>query len=112
MWPLVIACTAGVAAGLASWYRIPAQDRSETRIGVVPATVSDVHANGDDDARARTRLVSENILSYSRLKPIIDGFNLYANEGSLVSAEDRARWVRSHIDVTFEANAASVRVAF
>jgi polysaccharide chain length determinant protein (PEP-CTERM system associated) len=95
--PLVLV-TAGTLAGLRF---LPDRYRSETLILVVPQRVPEEYVRSTVTTRIEDRLqsISQQILSRSRLEPIIDDFKLYPRERGEKPMEDVVEQMRRDIGV-------------
>jgi uncharacterized protein involved in exopolysaccharide biosynthesis len=100
-WWVVAPVLLSAAATFALLQYLPNVYRSETTILVVPQRVPDSYVQSTVSARIEDRLqsISQQLLSRSRLEPIILEFNLYRARRASRPMEDVVEFMRAQIDV-------------
>jgi polysaccharide chain length determinant protein (PEP-CTERM system associated) len=98
-WMIAVPAVILALAGLALTFFVPPQYVSQTLILVEQQKVPDeiVKSVIVEDITARLASMKEQILSRSRLQPIIERFNLYGTRG--MSMDERIDTVRKDIDI-------------
>lgn len=100
---LLIACTVAVA-GIALTLRLPAVYKAEALVLVDPQKVPEkfVSSTVTEDIQDRMATINQEILSSTRLKEIIDDFNLYAKQRKTLTMEEVISMMRADIDIKLE----------
>lgn len=98
-WLIVIPAVILPILGFAITYLVPPEYVSQTLVLVMQQKVPESYVKPviSEDLNARLATMKEQILSRSRLAPIIDRFNLYANQG--LSMDDRIDKARKGIGI-------------
>jgi len=101
-WVLPLTLVAGVSLALGSTFFLPKRFTSQTLVLVDQQTVSPELVKPVVTEATNQRLASmqEQILSRSRLQPIIEKFGLYASDRDSVHMEDLVARLRAAIEVT------------
>jgi protein tyrosine kinase modulator len=101
-WVLPLTLIAGVSLALGSTFFLPKRFTSQTLVLVDQQTVSPDLVKPVITEATNQRLASmqEQILSRSRLQPIIEKFGLYASDRDSVHMEDLVAKLRAAIEVT------------
>jgi polysaccharide chain length determinant protein (PEP-CTERM system associated) len=101
-WVLPLTLIAGVSLALGSTFFLPKRFTSQTLVLVDQQTVSPDLVKPVITEATNQRLASmqEQILSRSRLQPIIEKFGLYASDRDSVHMEDLVARLRAAIEVT------------
>ncbi|HEY6127088.1 MAG TPA: Wzz/FepE/Etk N-terminal domain-containing protein [Candidatus Acidoferrum sp.] len=101
-WVLPLMIIGGVSAALVSTIFIPKKFKSETLVLVEQPNVSPdlVKPVVTEATNQRLASMQEQILSRSRLQPIIEKFGLYMSERDSVHMEDLVERLRSAIEIT------------
>jgi polysaccharide chain length determinant protein (PEP-CTERM system associated) len=101
-WVLPLTLIAGVSLALGSTFFLPKRFTSQTLVLVDQQTVSPELVKPVITEATNQRLASmqEQILSRSRLQPIIEKFGLYASDRDSVHMEDLVARLRAAIEVT------------
>ena len=101
-WILPLTVIAGVSIALGSTFFLPKRFTSQTLVLVDQQTVSPDLVKPVITEATNQRLASmqEQILSRSRLQPVIEKFGLYATERDSVHMEDLVSKLRTAIEVT------------
>jgi uncharacterized protein involved in exopolysaccharide biosynthesis len=98
---LIILPAIAIAAGVAAWtYQLPDRYRSDTLILVVPQRVPENYVRSTVTTRVEDRLqvISQQILSRTRLERIIQDLNLYPEERKTEIMEDIVERMRNDIE--------------
>jgi polysaccharide chain length determinant protein (PEP-CTERM system associated) len=101
-WVLPLTVIAGVSLALGSTFFLPKRFTSQTLVLVDQQTVSPdlVKPVVTEATNQRLASMQEQILSRSRLQPIIEKFGLYASDRDSVHMEDLVARLRAAIEVT------------
>ena len=101
-WVLPLTLIAGVSLALGSTFFLPKRFTSQTLVLVDQQTVSPdlVKPVVTEATNQRLASMQEQILSRSRLQPIIEKFGLYASDRDSVHMEDLVARLRAAIEVT------------
>jgi uncharacterized protein involved in exopolysaccharide biosynthesis len=112
-WLVLLPAVIGVAASVAVARRIAPMYRSETLIMVVPQRIPDTYVKPTVSQKPEERLssISDQILSRSRLEPIITDLNLYPELRTRGIMEDIVQRMRNDVKVLPEGKE-SVRVNY
>ena len=98
-WIIAIPAVIFPIIGFAITYLVPPEYVSQTLVLVMQQKVPESYVKPviSEDLNARLATMKEQILSRSRLAPIIERFNLYANQG--MSMDDRIDKARKGIGI-------------
>jgi protein tyrosine kinase modulator len=101
-WVLPLTVIAGISLALGSTFFLPKRFTSQTLVLVDQQTVSPdlVKPVVTEATNQRLASMQEQILSRSRLQPIIEKFGLYASDRDSVHMEDLVARLRAAIEVT------------
>jgi len=110
----------GVLGGVANYYGEPRIYRSATNVLIIPQRVPErfVEPTVTADLNERLNLITQQILSRTRLERIIQEFNLYEEERKLLIMEDVIERMRDDININVarpreeEGQVASFSVSF
>jgi polysaccharide chain length determinant protein (PEP-CTERM system associated) len=99
---ILIACfsVAGLGLGVAATQMLPKKFKSETVVLVEEPAVKIVTPVVDSDTNQRLATMQQQILSRSRLEPIIRKLSLYGDDLNRVSMDDLVLGLRKNIEVT------------
>jgi polysaccharide chain length determinant protein (PEP-CTERM system associated) len=99
----LIACLIS-AAGIAITLRLPAVYKAEALVLVDPQKVPEkfVTSTVTEDVQDRMATINQEILSSTRLKEIIDDFNLYSKQRKTQTMEEVIARMRTDIDIKLE----------
>lgn len=100
-WLIVLPCLVVAAITAAVTYTLPNQYRASTSILIIPQRVPENYVQSTVTARVDERLqvISQQILSRTRLERIIQEFDLYKNERRSLIMEDVIAMMRRDINV-------------
>jgi polysaccharide chain length determinant protein (PEP-CTERM system associated) len=98
-WMILLPAVLFTIVGLGVAHFVPPQYVSQTLVLIEQQTVPDAYVKPviSEDLNARLASMKEQILSRSRLQPIIEKYNLYATQKSVM--DDRIDQVRKDIDI-------------
>src|SRR6266852_4908487 len=101
-WILPITTILLGAAGLGAALALPKKFTSQTMVLVEQPTVGAEYVRPvvTEDLNHRLASMQEQILSRTRLQPIIEKFGLYANDQKRIHMEDLVERLRSSVTVT------------
>ncbi|HVO58736.1 MAG TPA: XrtA system polysaccharide chain length determinant [Dongiaceae bacterium] len=101
-WILALTTVIGVVLGLGAAYVLPKKFTSQTLVLVDSPTVSAdlVKPVVSEASNQRLASMKEQILSRSRLQPVIEKFNLYPGDRGKVHIEDLVERLKKGIEVT------------
>ena len=100
-WPIIaIVAVVGGGLGLGMTKALPKRYTSETLVLVEQPAISNIPQVVSSDTSERFASMQQEILSRSRLEPVIHQFNLYSEDVNRVPMEELVGRLRKAIDIT------------